>query len=171
MLNNTFYHCTHLPLLDSKYITEASTGDYVGPSGPTSVQTIKTASTFQETEFCYNLLKEFGYVKSLYLRMPPHTVYDWHTDLERKCAINFLLTDDPDCLTLFREPIDNNRLLYNIKKCNYTLLQPTVFNTTISHCIINHSDNFRHLLTVTVGFKTNFEDVQNFLSNYQTTGY
>jgi hypothetical protein len=174
MLENCFYQLTHLPLLDKKStILELARSTFVEPEkeikGVYTSRTSKAKSTFENTRFVQDLGKEFGTVKSYFVKFTAMTVYDWHCDVDRHCTINFLLSNSPKATTLFREPI--SRLVYNIIECPYTMFQPVLFNTTIPHCVVNLNPTTRFMLSLDFKLGVKFNSVKEFLFDYKTESY
>jgi len=174
MLENSFYHLPHLPTLDSKYVTEAINAEYILPepevNGIHTSRATWAHSSFAETKFFQDLSTTINKpFTALYYRFPAMSTYNWHTDRDRNCSINFLLTDNPNYLTVFREPT-NNRIIYNIRVCDYTPLQPVLFNTQVTHSVTNYSNQERYILTV-ASETASLDEVKEFLFAYQTNSY
>ena len=174
MLSTSFYHLPHLPKLELEYIQPAFTTEYILPepefNGVKTSRSVWANSPFSETKFFQDLQTHVGKpFTALYYKFEPMTVYDWHTDRDRNCAINFILSPDPNYMTIFREPT-NNRILYNIKICDYTLYCPTLFNTCVSHTVINYSNMPRYILTVASKTAT-LSEVKDFVDNYTISSY
>jgi hypothetical protein len=174
MLKNSFFQFPHLPKLDSKYVSEALNAKYILPEP--EVNGIKTSratwawSTFADTKFFQDLSAGINQpFTAVYYRFPAMSYYDWHTDRDRECSINFVLTDNPNYLTVFRAPTDN-RIIYDIRVCDYTVLEPVLFNTQISHSITNYSNQTRYILTL-ASETASLTEVKDFLFSYQTTSY
>jgi hypothetical protein len=173
MHSNVFTQFTHLPKLDIKYLEEAVSLEYITPEETDGVKrgrVIRAASSFSSTKFYSDLHKEFGDpFRVNFYKNNPNTVYDWHRDLDRKCSLNFLLTENPNYLTLSRTAT-NNRLVWDITQCTYTPFYPALLNTEIEHCVINYSSETRYILSVCPGGGS-YKDVLDFLMNYQCTDY
>jgi hypothetical protein len=131
-------------------------------------QTVKADTSFINTKFCKDLSLQFGKITAKYMKFDPLSYYDWHTDLNRGCAINFLLNLVPNTVTLFGSRI--SRINLDIIPVTYTLYQPMLFNTKISHCVINYSQQTRFIMSVGI-HDANFIDAKNFLLNYNTSQY
>ena len=102
-----FFHFTHLPELDLQYVEQSLFVDYNLPKPELTTPTgrvVWSSSSFKDTKFCKDLEKEFGSIsfpiKTNYYRNDPMTMYNWHTDLDRLCSINFLLSDTNEYLTM-----------------------------------------------------------------------
>jgi hypothetical protein len=170
--DNCFCPLIHLPLLDQATVSEAFGATYIDPKKDTAenriAQTIKADTTFINTKFCKDLSLKFGKVTAKYMRFDPLSYYDWHTDLNRGCAINFLLNLVPDTVTLFGSRED--RINLDIIPVPYVLYQPTLFNTKISHCVINYSQQTRYIMTIGI-HEPSFADAKKFLLDYNTDKY
>ena len=174
MLNNAFYHLPNLPELDDKYVTAAFSADYILPepevNGIRTTRSIWCYSPFSETKFFKDLQSHVGEpFTAMYYRFDPMTVYDWHTDRDRECSINFVLSNNEKSLTLFREST-NNRNVFNIRVCDYILHCPILFNTRVPHTVINNNTSPRYILTVS-SETASLDAVKDFVFNYQTDSY
>jgi hypothetical protein len=171
-MSNFFYHLKHLPQLDLDFLLDIENAEFSGDYQPLNGKRVNfnmADSQFSQTSFFAMLQEKFGAVYCYYTKMPPCTTHKWHSDINRNCAINFLLTDC-DSLTLFESYKIND---YNVgfEVCNYTVYQPTLFNTTIPHMIINHSDQIRYLLSVSIPRPHTFLEIKDFLINYHCDHY
>lgn len=171
-MDNLFTQFSHLPKLDKLYAYEAVKGDYSTPNQTltNAGRVFRSPSTFINTQFYQDLTARFGGpVRANYYKNKPNTVYDWHTDRDRKCSINFLLSPNSDYLTLGRTPGDT-AITYNIKRCEYSPFYPALLNTTIEHCVVNYGNSDRYILAVCPGSGT-YEEVLEYLLNYQCNSY
>jgi hypothetical protein len=177
MLTNCFYQPIHLPTLPLSVVDKGMNADYqLPPEHPNDNTTPRTTnpvaiSTFANSKFAQDVSEKLNTkIESHYVKFSPYTLYDWHTDIRkgRTCAINFLLNEVPKSLTLFRQPVSH--LNYNIIECKYTLQKPMVFNVKKSHCIINNSDQFRYLLSITL-VNIMFDDAVEFFKTYNIDSY
>ena len=175
MLTNLWYHLSHLPTLDQKYINEAHSSDYTYKSNLVAAHSrkyyaVQAESQFANTKFCNDLSKEFGELGPVkYSRNDPYTLYEWHVDSGRSCSINFALSELPNAFTLFRAPINN--AIFSIDECKYPIYRPVLFNSTVPHCVINNSNQPRYILSVTFPKLVTFDDARQFLVNYHTDKY
>lgn len=143
-----------------------------GDRNTSKSRTIKSPSTFEETNFAKDLVKNLGSVKSLYFYNSPWSLYDWHQDsFGHTCSINFLLTDTPGARTLYKFPLDI-RLNFKVDVLEYKLYRPVLFNSLIDHCVINMTDKHRYMLSVLL-VDTTYSEAKKFLSGYtlNTPGY
>lgn len=172
MDNECFYHLVNLPEVAHEYATEAALADFAPPTTVgdprLTPRTTRASSTFIRTKFCRDLENEFGQVYAEYLKFDPMTGYDWHTDIGRNFAINFLLTPT-NSLTIFRQPLDI--LNYKLTVCDYTLFCPTLFNTQVMHSVINNSADTRYVLSVYVKKPVEYNSVREWLLDYKTDSY
>ena len=68
------------------------------------------------------------------LFMYPHQVYNWHTDGNRRCGINMLLSESPShCLFSRNSQLTNSDTL----ELQYQPKTYYVFNTDIPHMVVN----------------------------------
>ena len=168
-----YYKPTHLTgIVGEQHLQEAKEATYNSfvlekHTGKTP-STIQAKTSFENSRFVYDLSKKFGSVRTHYLKFDPMTCYNWHTDIARKCSINFLLNDPADSLTLFRQPIPNSTLWYNIQQLKYDLFQPTLLNVRESHCVLNYSQETRYVLTIGFTLDVTYADVKDFLLFYKT---
>ena len=174
MLEDCFFHLNHFPDLEKEICQAGINAVYPTESPPETPEehrprSIVSPSRFFKTKFCQDLSKEFGEIRTNFIKNGPMTVYDWHRDLDRKVAINFLLAEAPNSLTLFRDKeYGVDRMRYNIEVCSYTPRKPVIFNTTIQHTVINYNDQPRFILSLIFPMEVNYFDVKNFLVSYPT---
>ena len=173
MSQDKFYHFTHLPKLDVKYALPCQQGSYTNvPTTPSGgVVNWSLATDFKNTKFCQDLIKEFGEPSRVfYYKNAPMTHYGYHKDKLRNCSLNFLLTPDPNYLTLYREESDVPLMIRSIENCVYQLLYPTLLDTTHEHTVINYSNKPRYILSVQPGMAT-YQETKEYLLNYQCEHY
>jgi hypothetical protein len=169
MLPNCFYHLNHYPDLPAELVQIGIDAAYpIEPPPETPEEnrprSIFCRSRFYQAPFCQDLIKEFGEIKTNFLKNNPMTTYDWHRDIDRKVAINFLLVEAPNSLTLFRDKeYGVDRMRYNIDVCTYTPRKPVIFNTTIQHTVINYNDQPRFILSLIFPLDVTFVDVRDYL--------
>lgn len=164
----------HLPDLDQCYVEEAKNSEsfstyHVVPTSGIRVNTTQAPTSFEHTKFMQDLRAEFGHARTHYLRVDGMHSYDWHTDSARKAAMIFLLNDVGNAFTLFRNSIDERNS--ELVQVPYTLLRPTLLDVTVSHCVINLSDQPRFALTVGFDLDVTYTQVKLFLEKYQTAKY
>ena len=175
MLTDCYYQLDHLPLLDTKYVNEGIHAEFQLPveeiNGIRTPRTIKATTTFVESTFAQDIRQQLSpNIHACFFRNNPRSLYDWHTDStgKRKCAINFLLTESLGAMTLFRDPI--SRLNYNIVECPYQLYKPVLLNVDREHCVINNSDQYRYVLSVSLPDVT-FDQAVEFFQTYSINSY
>lgn len=163
----------HLPKVSEATANKCMTAVYDPPAKSTVDQPVPQAYTFDpglnHTQFVKDLEKEFGQVECMCMSFAPHTIYDWHTDIFVKIRLNYVLNDVGATLTLFKEPTQDSGIIFKIDQCKYTTGSATLFNSQVTHCVINNSDQVRYLLSIRF-FKTdiNFEQVEQFLLDYKS---
>jgi hypothetical protein len=179
-MNNFFHHLTHLPPIPASYLEYAQTGTkYLTPAEHKSFTNLTVSPypkslpvvPFNKTKLFKDLKNKFRHTDSTsFVRVNPQSLYDWHTDHNGiTTGINILLTPTADSYTLFRTPTDipNN---YHIVRCDYQQFVPTLFNSEISHCVINLSNEYRYLLRIPIR-NTPYEEVRQFLMEYNLENY
>ena len=171
MLDNCFYQLDHLPLLGKEFVNEGIDGEYHTPppeiDNVRTSRTIKAKTTFTNSTFIQDLKQKLSpNIHACFFRNDPYSLYDWHTDSvgNRKCVINYLLTEVTGAMTLFREP--TIRLNYKIVECPYVLYKPMLLNVERDHCVINNSADYRYILSVSLPDVT-FDQAVDFFNSYQ----
>jgi hypothetical protein len=172
MTSNYYHHLPNLPLLPQKFIDEGLAANYPLKFLPTGYY---SPSSFTQTNFVKRLEKEFGFCCSGFLKNLPNSYYDWHIDLDRYCAINWVIKTNPRAVTMYREiiptpPEIKKKFLYNIFEVEYSLAAPTLLNTAEEHCVVNPHHEERIILT-TIIKPAKFVDVRDFLSQLQIIEY
>lgn len=170
-LAEAFVHLKNLPLLDSKHIEYAKAATYNEPDSE-KINEFKIRSTnsdrihwFEQEQFCQSLSKKFGAVEARYSRMSPATYYDWHRDINRAFCINVTLVQPPRAQTLHRKYI--NRMVFDIRECQYELLRPTLFNAQIIHAVSNPVNENRYILSISFPETTvSWTDAKHWLLNW-----
>ncbi len=171
-LENAFFHLTHFPLIDSKHAELALNADYSEMLlyyNRGIQNSYAEAKEVSDSKLCRDLRGHFGECAASYIKTNAMTGYDWHMDMSRKTCINILLVQPPGAQTLHKVNINN--LTYHLRVCDYKLFRPTVFNSTIPHCVINPSNQDRYILTISVGSLPRYEDLKNWAINYKIDSY
>jgi len=183
MKKDCYLHLEHLPPLGYEYVNEALNATYAVTKPSTEMPDVvhkqnrwigseNAPSTFYKTKFCKDLEAEFGNIETYYVRFNTMSLYDWHTDIQRQCGINFLIQPVSDALTLFRyAELSDHTLMYHLEKLEYVARMPVLFNPTVEHCVINLSNKPRYLLSVSFPRTITFYHVREFLKNYTTDAY
>lgn len=176
-----FCSLPNIPPLDPSYYTTARRADYIMPDvTQLRAQAIgSVAVDFSSGAFASDLKRHFGEHQVLiaFLQNPPMTNYNWHTDIKhpergaRLCAINYLLSPPAGVYTLFATDHDRvGRHMHGVTVCPYVRFHPLLFNTQVSHCILNLSRRPRYVLSV--GFHdVDYDTVKRFLLDYQFSRY
>jgi len=101
---------------------------------------------------------------TIVFKMMPHTFYRFHTDQNRRCAINLLLTGfDSNCY--FGDQTDNEEVIENITELPYELDRYYLLNTHKKHAVRNGKD-IRYL--VSIGFHDHdYETVKQYCQDQQ----
>ena len=106
----------------------------------------------------------------VFIKIAPKSLYDWHIDRnDVTTGINILLSDGTNSYTLFKTPGGVNNY-YKVSRCDYTQFIPTVFNSTVSHCVINLDDNDRYLIRIPVK-SVPYKVLKDYLTNYKFVSY
>ncbi len=166
MLENCFYHLNHYPDLPDEVCLAGINAEYsqsypelqnnTGDSD--APKSIVSRSRFGKSPFCKSIADYFGGdIRANFIKYDPHSIYDWHTDLDRQVALNFLLRDAPNSLIMFREKIDRKR--FHIKECVYTVKKPVIFNSEISHIVINNHSETRYILSILPPMHVTYNDL------------
>lgn len=168
MKDKFFHHLTNLPKLPDFYAEEALSVEYQHLKYPRSYSA--KSELFLKTKFCKVLFKSFGCVDARYLKVPGKTVYDWHIDNGRNCAINFPIINNSKAMTIYKE-FDKKQNFFSCEEVDYTNFRPTILNTTYPHCVINTCSSERVILTVSVDKDALYEEVKLFLETLQINEY
>ena len=152
--------------LPQKYIDEGLNAEFQLIHQPSILYCAPTS--FIHSDLYKEISKKYR-CGARYFLNPPHTLYDWHTDNKRSCAINWVIKTNDKCTTLYRKsipeaiPVVNKRsLLYNLTEVLYNGHKPTLLNTKEEHCVINNSDDGRVILSLTI-FDTTYDEALEFL--------
>jgi len=172
--DDMFYYMDHLPDLDEFFTTDPLSKEFGHLSIDRSNRTeLMDYVAFEQTKFCQDALKQFGWIDAAVLKFTPNTMLDWHIDDKRRCALNFLLNDSSDCFTFIRKNID--RWTFNVAEIKYMLRRPILINTTNQHMHMNYSNTHtRYVLTVSFGNqpdKASYFEVRDWLLNYNCNTY
>ena len=164
-----YYHLDQFPVLPIKYIEEAKAGEYHFKISAwhTDSNSWRSDSSFNETDFMKSLREHYKDNKILpapvYLKNGPMQGYEWHTDRQRTCVINFELTKNEPAYVLFREKI--NAFFFNIiGPVPYVLGKPFLFNSQIEHSVFNLSDSDRLIMSIGF-FGPTYDEVKEYLCN------
>lgn len=111
-------------------------------------------TSYFEGEPIHNIMVKYGLTAKIFM-MEPGTLYNWHRDAWRHFAINLLLSDDPDYLTVFAhdyppsERLENTKFMYApITRLVYKPKTFHIFNAQVPHIAFNYSNTNRYLLTI-----------------------
>lgn len=169
-----YTYMPHLPDLDEVFCTEPLSMEfgYLSPDRSNRTQLLDYVA-FEQTKFCQDALKQFGWIDAAVLKFTPNTMLDWHIDDKRRCALNFLLNESTDCFTFIREQSD--RWTFNVTEIKYPLRRPILIDTTNQHTHLNYSNTHtRYVLTVSFGNqpdKASYAEVREWLLNYNCDTY
>lgn len=161
----------NLPLLDKKFTLIHDTVDYGNlREGRKNRSSVYNWLAFEETEFCKKAREYFGFINAVIIRFEKNTMIDWHKDDVRKCALNFLLNEVTDCITLIKEQKEG--WTFRVTEIPYFLRKPVLLNTELDHLHANYNKNLdRYLLTLTFGKTPTYFDVKEYLTKYTCHTY
>jgi len=149
-----FTHITTLPVLPDHYINEGMSANYELKFAPCSY---RIESSFDNSKLCRELRKEFGVCFSQYVLFKAGSYYDWHCDIKRNFALNWLITTTPRAISMYRSVVPTppgsntiQTILYDVAEINYTLYHPVLLNTSQMHAVVNPGPDDRIILTVSV---------------------
>ena len=128
-----FYNIDHFPDLPMEFVTPALTTQFFDPKPEdnyTKIRASMAPSDFKYTKFAQDYINAFGSIRCGYMRFEPMSFYDWHTDIQRSHTINFLVTDIPNILTMFRTPTPI-RMIYDIVNVDPKYFRPTEVETLL----------------------------------------
>ena len=168
MKQEFFHHLSNLPKLPDFYTEDALSVEYEHIEYPLSYSA--NSEPFRKTKFYDVLFNKFGYADARYLKVPGKTVYSWHIDKGRKCAINWPIVNNTKAITIFRQ-IPTQDHIFGCEEVDYTNFRPTLLNTTYSHCVINPWPTERIILTVSVNKESSYEEVKSFLETLTIDEY
>ena len=175
-MNKFFTHLTNLPALPDNIIQEGLNCNFKLISEPSRLYVGQT--NFNNTNFYKQLQSIFGYVETSYRYTPPNSVYDWHIDKRRNCAILWPIKNNSGAGTFYREVTinsvqdgnNNKNMFYDLTELDYTMYSPTLLNTTYEHCVINNYNEPRIVLSVSL-FDISYEDAIPLLQNINCQNY
>lgn len=173
-MNHDYYRHLDLPPLPDRYIQEGLNANYKVIEKP---RLIWARSTFDETDFFKEINEHFGRCYVKYYFNPPDSLYDWHVDSNRHCAINWVVKTNPEARAIFREPsTDLNQglkkpIFYDIHELKYQGSSPTILNATYEHCIANNYPDTRIILTMSVFKPATYHEVLDFILNMKCKDY
>ena len=165
--NDNFSVMEHLPILPAVYTKEAFSGEFVYTQSPFVYTT--PASLFTKTQFYKTLENQFGLIKCKYLKNPPNSLYDWHCDRSRHCALNWIVKTTPDARTFYRSE-NKHKFFWDLDQVDYRESYPTLLNTKNEHCVYNNSTEERIILSLSI-CDYPYHQVREFLKLLDITAY
>jgi len=163
-----FYQLTNLPPLPQEIVADGLTDGFEYTASPYAYA--KRATLFYDTEF-YKLLKnQFGEVGCKYLKNAPNSFYDWHTDKIRNCALNWIISTNPNAKTFYRSN-NHNKFFWDLEEVIYNIDCPTLLDTKQEHCVFNNHFDYRTILSVTILNNHLYDDVLEFLKSVNIEKY
>lgn len=163
-MKQKFYHFHDWPNLPESYIHESLNGEYTYSSVPTNYSL--TPELFKNSKLRLLLRKKFGQVGCSYLKFPPMSIYNWHTDRFRNSSLNWVIQSGSGSITIYKKDETDN-LFSDFEVVDYVPLKPTLINTSIKHCVINNSPIPRIILSVDISNDYSYEEMKDFLINIQ----
>lgn len=167
-MNNKYFYHLDLPRLDNFFIQEAFNAEYTLVTAPSSL--IRSHSSFMVNSFSKMIASSLGEVGTSYHKQTSHSLYDWHKDNNRDCAILWVIQTNNQAKTFYRESVPDTKLMYNIKEVDYTLCKPTLLNTKYEHCVINNGNEDRITLNMSI-FNTPYKKALEFFQNLKINSY
>ena len=83
--------------------------------------------------------EEFEFDKVGVIKLPPYFNYGWHTDTNRGCSINMLLSHD-ESHTLFKTGVVRENMDFRFTELKYEPNTFYIFNSQESHCVLNFKE-------------------------------
>ena len=167
-MSNNYTSLLHLPKLPDIFVNEGLQGNYQYTESPYTYSA--PAPLFADSEFCQILTQQFGDILCKYHKNTAYSVYDWHMDKNRLCALNWVIKSSVDAKVFYRTKNHHN-MIWSIEELCYKDLTPTLLNTSQQHCVINNSPEERIILSVSIYNNYTFQDVVEFLSSLSITDY
>jgi hypothetical protein len=175
-MTDYFQHLTHFPPLPGSYLKVAQSRTYLNPGEHNEFTklTISATSPFfklTQSKFFKDLVEKFPTTMSpVFFKIKPMELYDWHVDFgDITSGINILLSEPSNSFTLFKVPAEfKNR--YKLVRCDYAQFVPTVFDTTVPHCVMNLSNEDRYLLKIPVR-TVPYSELTQYLLDYECRSY
>jgi len=168
-MKNDFHTCfSNFPILPNSIIEEANNSNYKKCEHPYSFSAV--AMAIRDTVFYKNLSSVFGDISADYIKNEPNSLYDWHTDFNRSCSVNWVIKTSPSAFTFFRS---NRRepFFWDLEQVKYDLYKPTVLDTTKNHCIINNHHKERIIMSISIYKKKAYNDVVDYFKNLSIDSY
>lgn len=118
--------------------------------------TTRAPSNILQNTVLNDLILKFSAEPTIF-KMEPNTLYTWHTDATRSCAINMLL-DGNDSLSLFGELTGGHHLwkFFEVPHGNNRFF---LVNTLKNHAVLNRSCT-RYMLSVGFYLPNTFESMR-----------
>ena len=157
---------SNLPILSSEMLEEAFNNVYVETKEPYMYLT--EANVMTNSSFFQNLKKNLCAAKVEFFKTKPFQLYDWHTDPRRGTAINWLVKAHPSAITLHRSN-HNNRYYWDIEVVDYKLNMPTLFDIKQEHCVVNHTNEERIILSASL--MCTFDEAYEYLTSLNIDTY
>ena len=170
MTEKYFKHLKQFSKLSDFYIKEALEQKYQFITEPSTLYCANTS--FHKSSFFKELQKHFR-CGTRYFGNPPHSLYDWHKDNKRSCAINWLIKTNEKSSCFYREPSvtsEKPSIFYNLIVVDYDLYHPVLLNTQLDHCVVNHYNDTRIILSVSL-FDVTYEEAIQKLENINCKEY
>lgn len=167
-MSTKFYQLTNLPPLSQEIVADGLADGFEYTVSPYAYA--KPATLFYDTEFYQLLTDQFGKVGCKYLKNPPNSYYDWHTDKIRNCALNWIIKTNPGAKTFYRAN-NQSRFFWDLEEVSYNTTCPTLLDTKQEHCVFNNNPEDRVILSVTILNDHSYNDVLEFLTSVDIKKY
>jgi hypothetical protein len=122
-----------------------------------------TVEHFKNEPKLVEIMKKYGLMPQVFL-LEPNTVYNWHVDAFRYFAINCLLSDDDDYLTIFINDlkyVSRQHQYFPATRLKYEPRRFYILNSHVPHFVANYSDKPRHMLTIAQITKNRVSNPEN----------
>jgi len=162
-MSNKFCQLPNLPVLPENIIVDGLTDGFEYTALPFTYA--KKAPSFHETAFYKLLEKQFGEenCNCKYLKNPSNSYFDWHTDKIRKCALNYIVSNNPNAKTFYRTYL-GNKMFFELEEVIYSEQIPTLIDTTHEHCVFNNHPEERVIFTISI-LNHSYQEVLKFLQS------
>jgi len=172
-VSTKFSPLLNLPPLPKLYIKEGlgSVFNFSDPSKGETFVYATPAVLFSKTKFVELLKEKFNTeIICRYLKNPPNSIYDWHTDRFRLTAINWIVKSNPEARVWYRSN-NQHKLFWDLEEVTYQDHYPTLLDTKQEHSVFNNSDEERIILSLSLTDGPTYQEVVDFLTSLKITQY
>jgi hypothetical protein len=172
-MSTKFSPLLNLPPLPKIYINEGLSSTFnFSDLNKTEIAVYTTpALLFSKSKFVELLENQFNTrIICRYLKNPPNSIYDWHTDIFRLTAINWIVKSNPNARVWYRSN-NRHRLFWDLEEVVYQDHYPTLLDSKQEHSVFNNSAEERIILSVTIFNGPSYQELLNFLSALNINQY